>query len=585
VRYHHILASLGILLAGGLVAVTSGPGVAGAGRPIAPGAAAQALPAGATPVTVSEGLSATGIDADLTPAASISGSLISSTGKQLTGEVDAYLDGKLAATGYAFDGHYEIDGLFAASYAVCAGGGSLPRGGGSGFLGRCWQTAAFYGTVPSGATLVTLADSEQRAGIDLVLPPAAAIAGTVTTPGGVGLSQVSVFFHNRSTGTNYRSLTTGDGVYQMVGLRPSAKGYRVCFRPVMSPTGTGYLPQCYKNKSWNGSKYPASVTPVSVTLGATHRRVDQTLPPGGAVAGKVTDSATGDGVHGAVVSTYSAKGKLLGSTSTRATGRYRITSLQRASGDRVCVHPVSRVVRPSYHGVCWKHAAWSGGRLPSGAAPVTVPTGSTHTGVDLHLRKTVYHPPATVAGTVTQQSDAAPIQNAFVYLFHNGTRVSDRPTDASGHYQFKYVKAGSGYAVCVQPLRGSSASPPDAGWAPRCLGDVPWDGRFQVPDGATTFSLSAGQNLTDIDVALSPGGGIEGTVFELGGATPVNGVIVDIFNPAGDLVTLDYTFTAGSYRFDSLVPGDYVVCFDGRYTGGPDSFAPQCYDNVAWSGD
>jgi hypothetical protein len=62
-------------------------------------------------------------------------------------------------------------------------------------------------------------------------------------------------------------------------------------------------------------------------------------------------------------------------------------------------------------------------------------------------------------------------------------------------------------------------------------------------------------------------------------------VIVDIFNPAGDLVIFDYNSPGGTYRFDSLIPGDYVVCFDGRYTGGPDSFAPQCYDNVAWSGD
>jgi hypothetical protein len=311
--------------------------------------------------------------------------------------------------------------------------------------------------------------------------------------------------------------------------------------------------------------------------------VDQTLPRGGAVAGTVTDSATGDGVR-AIVSTYSAKGKLLGSTSSRATGRYRITSLPGASGDRVCVHPISHAVRPSYHGVCWKHAAWNGGRLPSGAAAVPVHTGSTHAHVDLHLRRAV-NATATVAGTVTQQSDGAPIQGAFAYLFHNGIRVTDRATDASGHYKFKYPQAGTGYAVCVQAFRAFSPAPPDTGWAPRCYGDVPWDGQFQVPDGATVFSLAAGQNLTGIDVALHPGGAIEGTVFEPDGVTPVSGVTVDAFTATGDLVNDYFTGANGTYRMRALIPGDYVVCYDGRYTGGLDSFAPQCYDTVAWSGD
>jgi hypothetical protein len=588
-RSHHfravlaVPAALGVLLAGALVAVTSGPGMAGAGRPTAPGAAAPAtLPAGATPVTVDEGLSTTGIDAQLIPAASISGSFMSSTGKALTGEVDAYLDGKLAATGFAFNGHYEINGLFAASFAVCAPRTSI--GTGTGFLGRCWQNAPFSGTVPGGATLVTLADAEQRTGIDLTLPPGAAIAGTVTTPGGVAVSSAGVLVHNLSTGADYTTLTVSGGAYEIQGLPRSAKGYRVCFRPQTGGPGTGFLPQCYKNKSWSGGRFPSSVTPVSVTIGKVHRHIDQTLPPGGAVKGTVTDSGTGDNIRGAIVSVYSAKGKLLGSASSRHTGHYRIQALPAATGDHVCVHPLVRAPKPSYHGLCWRHAAWNGGRLPSRAAPVRVRTSSTHTGLDLHLRRAANDATASIAGTVTQQSDGTPVEGAIVYLFQNGSRVRDKPTNASGQYAFSNLRAATGLTICVLAVHATAAVRPDTGWAPRCYGDVPWDG-LQVPDTATGFSLTTGQTLTGIDVALHPGGAIDGTVYELDGVTPVSDVTVDVFTTAGDLVTFEFSRGDGTYRIDELIPADYVVCFDGRYTGGIGSHAPQCFDSVAWDGD
>lgn len=585
-RSHHFLAflaALGILLAGALVAVTSGPGVAGAGRPATPGVAAPAtLPAGATPVTVDEGLSTTGIDAQLTPAASISGSLMTSTGKALDGEVDAYLNGKLVASGFAFDGHYEIHGLFAASFAVCAQQTSGGRG--TGYLGRCWENAAFYGTVPGSATLVTLADAEQRTGIDLTLPPGAAIAGTLTTPGGVGVDDAGVLVHNLSTGTDYFTFTGAGGVYRIQSLRRSAKGYRVCFRPQTGGDGTGYLPRCYKNKSWSGRRFPSSVTPVSVTIGQVHRHVDQTLLPGGAVAGKVTDSGTGDGVRGAVVSVYSAKGRVLGSAATRSTGRFRIQALPAATGDHVCVHPLVRAPKPSYHGLCWKHVAWNGGKLPSRAAPVRVRASSTRTGLDLHLRRAANDATATIAGTVTQQSDGTPVEGAFVYLFRNGSRVADKPTNASGQYTFSNLRSAGDLTLCVQAFNATAAVIPDGGWAPRCYGDVPWDG-LQVPDTATQFSLNTGQHLTGIDVALHPGGAIEGTVYELDGVTPVSDVTVDVFTTAGDLLTFDFSRGDGTYRIKELVPADYVVCFDGRFTGGIGSHAPQCFHTVAWDGD
>jgi hypothetical protein len=583
VHSHRSLASFGILIAtGALVGVTSGPGVAGASRSPAPGASARAdLPADATPVTTTEGITTPAIDAHLTTASSISGSFRTTTGKGLSGEIDVYQDGKLVASDFASSGHYRIDGLGAGSYAVCAR--ETWRARGSGYLGRCWKNAAFYGTVPGGATLVTLGDAEPRTGIDLALPPAAAIAGTVTTPGGVGLDSVGVFAHNRSTGKNYRSVTQAGGLYSVKGLGPSAKGYRVCFKPQMMDTGTGYLPQCYKNTSWNGGKYPTSVTAVAVTLGKSHVRVNQTLPPGGAIVGKVTDAKTGVAVGGVPISAYSAGGRLLGSTWTSSKGHYRITSLAAASGDRVCASPFTRSATLSYQGVCWKNVVWNGGGLPRGTAPVRVRTSTKHTGVDLRLRRAP-NGTASVAGTVTQKSDGTPIEGAFAYLYRNGVLVNDKATNASGQYRFGHLKAATGWTVCVSAFSPDAPAPPDDGWAPRCYVDVPWDGGLKAPQTATKFALGAGQNLAGIDVALRPGVGIAGTVFASDGVTPVPDVAVDVFTVGGALVSFANTGADGTYLIRKLSETDYVVCFDGRFTMDSGSFAPQCFDNVPWSG-
>lgn len=579
-RHHRSLTPLAILcVSAALVALTSGPG-AGAGPSSSPaGGAPVTLPPGATGIAVTEGSTTTAIDAHLTPASSISGRLRTSSGAPLSGVVSAYRDGKLAGTTVASSGHYTIPGLSAASYAVCADRTWASRG--SGYLGRCWKTAPFYGKVPAGASLVTLADSEQRTGVDLALPPAAAISGTVTTPGGIGLDNADVFVHNLSTGKNYGDLTRAGGVYSVKGLGPSAKGYRVCFAPPAGGTGTGYLRQCYLNKPWSGGAYPTSVTAVSVKAGTFHLKVDQTLPPGGAVAGSVTDAATSAGVRGAPVSLFSARGRLLASTRTSSTGRYRLIGLSAASGDRVCVNPYRRSATLGYRGVCWKRATWNGGAVPSGAAPVSVRTSATHTHVDLRLRRAA-NGTSSISGTVTQQSDATPVERAFVYLFRNGTQVAGTDTDASGHYTFAHLVAATGLTICVNPFNTVAPAPPDTGWAPRCYGDVPWNG-LQVPSSATKIALGAGQDLAAVDVALRAGGTVQGTVLDLDGITPVPDVTVDVFTTAGGFVTFATTAPDGTYQVRELSAADYVVCFDGRSLFVTGDYAPQCYDSVPWN--
>jgi hypothetical protein len=551
--------------------MTSGP----------PGTAATVpLPAGVSEVAVSEGSVSSGIDAHLTTGSSISGTVKSTTGALLGGEVRAYLNGTLVATGIATAGHYQIDGLDAGSYAVCMPATST--GGGPGYRGRCWKNAAFDGAVPSGAALVSLGSGEQRTGIDLTLPLAAAISGTVRSPGGTGLDNVDVTVHNLTTGTNSGDLSRAGGVYVVKRLGPSAKGYRVCFRPPHSLAGTGYLPACYRNVAWNGASYPTTVTPVSVTVGHTHTGVNQTLQPGGAISGTVRDFSTGGPVSRAPVTVYSARGRLLGYAATSPGGYYKVRDLAATAGDRVCVGPFQRSRTLAYHGRCWKNVVWNGGRLPSGTAPVRVRNSATHGGIDLRLHR-VTGQTAAISGTVTQASDGTPLSGASVTLFRHGTDVANKSSDASGHYSFPGLGAATGYSVCVLPMHVDAPLPPATGWSPQCYADVPWDG-LAVPAAAQLVSVAAGQVVTGIDIAVHPGGEIDGTVVKAGGSTPVPDVVVDVFTTTGHQVTATMSGADGTYTVGSLPPKNYVVCFEGRSTLGPVVYVSQCYDNVSWVG-
>jgi len=163
------------------------------GVAIGGGSAQAGLPSGVTNVAVTQGNTTPNIDGHLHLARSISGTIKTSSGAAVTGSVQAFLNGHAVAFGSVSNGHYQINGLFAKSYAVCIAGFSVfTPSSSTGFLGRCYKTAGFNGsTVPSSATLVNLS-AGSKTNVNFSVPPAAAIAGKVTSPTGTALKSVSV---------------------------------------------------------------------------------------------------------------------------------------------------------------------------------------------------------------------------------------------------------------------------------------------------------------------------------------------------------------------------------------------------------
>jgi hypothetical protein len=565
------------------------------------GTAEATLPSGTTPVAAGNPAT-TGIDAALAKAASISGTITSVAGTSSNNKVQAavqvFAGSTFAGSGFSDgNGHYFVGGLKASAtgYAVCVSG-LFASGGASatGYLGRCYKTAAWNGSLPlpSGRVLVPLTPGQDVTGINIHLPSAAAIAGKVTSPSGTALNGVSIVARNRNSGARFFGFTSSTGAYKVRGLTAASKGYTVCADARGVASGTGYLPRCFKNVAWNGgSTLPSTATAVSVSLGHTHTGINITAPRAGAIAGTVTDAHNGNPVPGATVVAFGATDHLLSASATNGQGRYTIRGLAAASADQVCVYPTNTTPAVRYHGKCWKNVAWNGGSsLPSTTNPVSVHLASVHTGISFKLSKTVSSL-ASIAGIITASNGGAPLQGASVSVFTSGgTFVDSDSTDAAGQYKVAHLKASTtGYVVCASAAGVFTPTPPATGWAPRCYDgatSVAWN-TVNVPAGATRVTLSAGQNRSGISIALPDGSAIAGTLTQAGsgGAIAATGVQVLVYNGSGKQVDSAFSsFVDGSYTVTGLNAGSYTVCFDGRFAFNASGWRPECYNDVAWSG-
>ena len=583
------LLSVPALVAGVLATVTS---PAGAGVPTGT----------ATKVPVTAAANAHLNDAHLVGGASIAGSLTAAAGGALNASVAIYKGSTQVASGFTISaGHYFVGALAAypTGYAVCVNpffvtGGSSTTG----YLGRCYTSAAFNGfTVPSTATKVPLTTGQQKTGINIKLPSAAAISGKIVNSAGAGIPDVAVTARAKSGSGNGFAFTDANGNYKFIGLPASSNGYGVCANPSGTNAGpTGYRPRCWKNVAWNGGSIPSAANAVSVSLGHTHTGIKITLPRGAAISGKVTVSGTGAAVKGAFVQAFSSTGGALGSTDTNSTGNYTIKGLGASSTNRVCVYPSTTTLTTtmvSYKGKCWKSVAYNGGSLPSGTTAVSTSLSHTHTGINFAVGKTT-----TTLGSISGNVNDATTPSTHLgfarvsLLTASGGFADTVTTDVNGAYHFTAVRPNAtGYVVCAQADDGTTptaGSVPDTGWAPRCYTDVAWNGGG-VPGSATKVPISAGQAKTGVDIPLHVGGEISGTVNTSGLKTmPIGGVTVYLFSPTGNFLDLTSSeFGTGAYAFKGVSPSatGYLVCFDGRnVTFGQPNYLPQCYDGVSWDG-
>jgi hypothetical protein len=438
-------------------------------------------------------------------------------------------------------GQFSVTGLAPGAFSVCFRPDSETSGHSStGYLPGCYRQQP-YGYGDAGTPVTVLAGKMTSGLVDYLLT-AGALSGRVTDPAGRGLSDVTVIVLGRDDFQQVFSTSTGaDGSYTTTGL--AAGSYEVCFYSLHAggPSTTGYLDECYDDQP----PY-SSGTPIAVRSGQTSAGVDAVLAVAGAITGKVTDPS-GSPLQDVMIS---ASGARYGGSISDSGGDYAITGLA-SDSYLLCFdgsYLVSATAPYGYTNTC------VGDRL----LRVDVVAGQATT-----VNETLFKAGA-VGGAVT--SDDGPVAGVMVVVSDSsGRMLTMTATNDDGTYQLAGLEPGQ-VTVCFDPTYTSGA------YLRTCYG-------AQADGSGSLLTITAGE-LRTVDVQLSRGASITGTITDASGA-PISGVLVSAFGSVGFNGYSGQTDEFGSYTLSGLAADAYKVCFDPSYAQGPTAggYAAQCYDN------
>jgi hypothetical protein len=477
----------------------------------------------ATPVSVPP--NATGIDIQLPPGYSISGTVTGPGGTPLPDVwVDA-CDSTCGGASTAADGTYTVGGLASGAYTLQF---HDPSGHAFGFYGTT-------GFTPNGDNASPVNVPPNASGIDVQLPLGYSISGRVTGPGGIPLPGINVNACPDAGGPCYYSDTTAaDGTYTHVDLIP-AGSYRVQFSDPNATYVFAYYTTTGSTPNWSDA------TLVSVPPNASG--IDVQLLQGFNISGMVTGLGNAP-LANVWVCAWSTDGGSCDWTLTAADGTYRTGALV-AGSHKVQFYPNGTYAN-GYYSATGFTSSWDL------ATPINVPPNASGINVQLPLA-------FSISGTV-RGSGGAPLANVLVeaclssaWGCDDSSIASSVSTAVDGTYTISDIAAGT-YKVSFQDSGHVYAT----GYYATAGYTATWD---------TATQVSVPPSLAGINVQLPVGYKISGTVTGPG-ATPLLGINViacDWF------CTVASTAANGTYSLGGLAVGSYTVQFDdpsGTYAFG-----------------
>ncbi len=435
-------------------------------------------------------------------------------------------------------GQYRVEGLAAGTYYARTSN-SL------GYADEAYGDVLCLSCSPTSGQPITVSLGQTTEGIDFALAVGGTISGTITDAGsGVGLGGMWAYIY-ASDGTMLTSaLTATGGRYAAQGL-PSGTYY------VGTANTLGYIEEMYDDVRCVGCTVTSGQA-VQVTMGATRSGVDFALTRGGAIAGAVTDAATGAGVNGVWVTAYSASGVWLKNSQTAVAGAYTLGGLPTGTY-YVSTWNSQGYVDEAYDDVtCIQCVATIG-------KPIAVTLGQTTTGVNIALSKG-----AAFAGRVTDAVTGVGLAGVSLYVYRaDGSWLVSNQTSSTGNYTVSGILPGS-YFVKTQNTLGYIDQLYDG---VTCIGCSVTAGKL--------LTVTLGQTVTGVTFALRKGAGITGRVTDAGTGTGLAGVFVTLYGSDGNWLSQVQTMTAGTYAFGGLQPGSYYAM-----TSNTLGYINQVYDNV-----
>lgn len=403
-------------------------------------------------------------------------------------------------------------------------------------------------------TPIVVASGSTLSGRNFALSPAGAITGRVTNAAtGAPLANVQVEVSRRFGQNLSRAEVTSDasGVFTVTTLAPGT--YFASTRSVSA--ASTHTNMIFGNilcvRSCNDAIALVSGTPIVVTAGATTGGIDFALAPGGAISGRVLNSATSAPLRDVTVSVWTRTGvdlTAVKSVTTGASGAYAFAGLHPGvylvSSDAYRASAVSEV-----HANKPCRARCSLDEV-GGGTPVTV-TASTTSTIDFSL-----DPGGSISGSIAAAGTLTPVLGVVdVYrLSGAGVRLAARAsTTSSGAFVVSGLSTGS-YVALVQV----------GGYASTLYNGLLCEPCSSVRIAAgTPIAVTNGANTPGINFTLGLTATIRGTVRAAATNAPVVGARMLVFRAGSPTaVALTFTNTAGGYTVTGLAGGTYFVATD-----------------------
>ncbi|MCP3963441.1 MAG: carboxypeptidase regulatory-like domain-containing protein [bacterium] len=307
-------------------------------------------------------------------------------------------------------------------------------------------------------TPIAVVPGATTAGIDFALEPGAAIAGTIrdaATGRGIAESWVSIYDADGNWVTAAGAAPGGE--YRSPAGLPAGSYF------ALTGNFPGYLNQPFGGRPCSSCKATGGRS-IRVGDREVKRGVDFGLESAGAIAGRVTDAATGKGIEGIYVDVFDAAGAPQTHGVSGEGGRYlsRVDLkpglyYARTAGGHDYVHDL-------YDRVSCADCDVTAGK------PIKVASGATTGGVDFALERG-----GSIAGKVTDAATSKGIESLRIRVFDaGGNQITSAVTGAYGAWAttFASLRPGTYYA------RTTGRRHPD-----QLYGGLPCEGTCDVTAG------------------------------------------------------------------------------------------------------
>jgi len=394
------------------------------------------------------------------------------------------------------------------------------------------------------ADAVSVTAGSTTSDINAQLADGGGISGRVTdSTGTVGIANVDVQVCDLAQYWLYGTSTDSDGYYTIYGM--AAGSYKVEFRTESAPGN--YVREWYNDQV---SFYDADT--VTVTVGSTTTGINAQLADGGSISGRVTDGSS-NGIANVDVNVNDLNGNAISWTSTDSNGDYTVPRIP--SGD----HKVQFWAGNAGNYISeWYNNQGSF----NDANAVTVTAGNTTTGIDAQLADG-----GSVSGRVTDSTGTSGVENVYVQIYDmTQSHLTGTSTDGDGYYTINGLSSGD----CKVEFQTNNTPGNYVG---------EWYNDKSSFQSADTVSVTVGQTTTGIDASLADGGAISGRVTDSTGTVGIPNVNVSICDLTEYWLYGVSTDSNGYYTIYGIPAGDYKIQFTTEWA--PGNYAGEWYNDKA----